>query len=207
MRYWLLGVGGIVALAASIAAAATGLYGLLLIGTCASGGPYEIAQPCPEGTGLRVLLLIGGIFAGLASLVVFALRGGDREPPPVGLATWVLGFGSLAAAFLYAGFGPEAGEEEGWGLFSGLMGAFFLAMAVPAAFLMRRRGDRPAVVPGIAGLGGLTPAAGAPAPVVPTPAPGDSLADDLRELGELHAKGVLTEEEFSRAKGRLLGGS
>ena len=201
MRYWVLGVGGIVALAASIAASATGLYGLLLIGTCASGGPYEIAQPCPDGTGLRVLLLVGGIFAGLASLVVFALRGGDRAPSSVGVATWVLGFGSLAAAFLYAGFGPEAGDEDGWGLFSGLMGGFFVLMAVPPLFFVRRASSRAGTGASIAGLGALTPAAAAPRPS------GGSLADDLRQLGELRAKGVLTDEEFARAKDRLLAGS
>ena len=33
------------------------------------------------------------------------------------------------------------------------------------------------------------------------------LADDLSSLGELHAKGVLSDDEFQRAKARLLGGS
>ena len=31
------------------------------------------------------------------------------------------------------------------------------------------------------------------------------LADDLSSLGELHAKGVLSDDEFQRAKARLLG--
>jgi phage shock protein C len=34
-----------------------------------------------------------------------------------------------------------------------------------------------------------------------------SLADDLARLDELHSRGALTEEEFTRAKARLLEGS
>ena len=295
MRYWLLAVGGLLAVAASISATVTGLYGLLLIGSCASGGVYEIARPCPEGTGLRVALLVGGVLVGLVSLLVFAMRGyRGGEPASVGRAAWVLGFGGLAVAFLYAGFGPDAVEDEsGWKLFSALMGGFFVLMALPAALAGRLgRGKReqaekllrggvraPAVVTAVedtgmtvnddprvkmtfeirpergapfaaektavvsrvaipragdhatawydpadpttfmvsfddpakidAGLaqmgrvGELTPAAAA---TTPTPAPeAGSLADDLRELGELRLKGVLTDEEFERAKARLLG--
>ena len=33
------------------------------------------------------------------------------------------------------------------------------------------------------------------------------LADDLSRLGEMHAKGMLSDDEFQRAKSRLLGGS
>ncbi len=33
-----------------------------------------------------------------------------------------------------------------------------------------------------------------------------ALSDDLSRLGELHERGKLTDEEFARAKGRLLGG-
>ena len=284
-------------MAACLAAAATGLYGLLLIGSCASGGVYEIARPCPEGTGGRVALLIGGVLVGLLSFVVFALRGNRGDAAPVGRAAWVLGFGTLAAAFLWAGFGPDAPQDEsGWELFSGLMGGFFALMAAPpllAAPLMRGKREKaekllrggvraPAVVTavedtgmtvndnprvkltfeirpeggapfsaektvvvsrvsipragdtatawydpatpqdfmvsfddpakidaGLAQMGGLTPATESLFPMPPatvTQAP-ETLADDLRELGELRTRGVLTDEEFQKAKERLLGGS
>ena len=41
---------------------AVGLNALLATGTCASGGPYVSAHPCPPGTGGHILELIGGIF-------------------------------------------------------------------------------------------------------------------------------------------------
>lgn len=36
-------------------------------------------------------------------------------------------------------------------------------------------------------------------------APEESQIDKLRELGDLHTSGVLTDEEFAAAKGKLLG--
>jgi hypothetical protein len=47
----------------------------------------------------------------------------------------------------------------------------------------------------------------APAPVAAAPAPaagGQSTIDQLKELGELKAQGILTEEEFAAQKAKLL---
>ena len=48
----------------------------------------------------------------------------------------------------------------------------------------------------------------APAPVAAAPAPpaagGQSTIDQLKELGELKAQGILTEEEFTAQKAKLL---
>jgi len=48
---------------------------------------------------------------------------------------------------------------------------------------------------------------GQPAPAAPAPtAPGgDDTAAKLQELAELHAKGVLSDEEFAAAKAKALG--
>jgi hypothetical protein len=46
------------------------------------------------------------------------------------------------------------------------------------------------------------------APAAPAPAPeagGESTIDQLKELGELKAQGILTEEEFATQKAKLLG--
>jgi len=45
------------------------------------------------------------------------------------------------------------------------------------------------------------PAAPAPAPAAPAPDP----IEQLRQLGELHQQGVLTDEEFAAQKAKLLG--
>jgi hypothetical protein len=42
----------------------------------------------------------------------------------------------------------------------------------------------------------------APAPAAPA---GDSVIDQLKELGELKSQGILTEEEFAAQKAKLLG--
>jgi hypothetical protein len=52
------------------------------------------------------------------------------------------------------------------------------------------------------------PAYPEPAPGYPEPAPAAPAADpieQLRQLGELHAQGVLTDQEFAAQKARLLG--
>ncbi|MGH2974925.1 MAG: SHOCT domain-containing protein [Solirubrobacterales bacterium] len=47
--------------------------------------------------------------------------------------------------------------------------------------------------------------AAAPAPAAPAAAGAESMIDQLKELGELKAQGILTEEEFAAQKAKLLG--
>jgi small neutral amino acid transporter SnatA (MarC family) len=47
-------------------------------------------------------------------------------------------------------------------------------------------------------------AAPAPAPVAAPAAAGPSMIDQLKELGELKAQGILTEDEFAAQKAKLL---
>lgn len=75
---------------------------------------------------------------------------------------------------------------------------------------MGRREDKVALGLEVAGRGVLdaltaAPAASAPA-VVPMPAIGQSdVIDQIKKLGELHAAGVLSDEEFASKKTELLG--
>jgi hypothetical protein len=51
------------------------------------------------------------------------------------------------------------------------------------------------------------PPEAAPAPVAaapPTPPAGESMLDQLKELGELKEQGILTEDEFAAQKAKLL---
>jgi hypothetical protein len=48
------------------------------------------------------------------------------------------------------------------------------------------------------------PAQAAPAPAAPAPAAADPI-QQLKELGELHQSGVLTDEEFAAQKAKILG--
>jgi hypothetical protein len=45
----------------------------------------------------------------------------------------------------------------------------------------------------------------APAAPAAQPAGGESVIDQLKQLGELKAQGILTEEEFAAQKAKLLG--
>ncbi|WP_328681413.1 SHOCT domain-containing protein [Streptomyces sp. NBC_00322] len=50
--------------------------------------------------------------------------------------------------------------------------------------------------------------AAAPPPAEPPPPPGDDMTakmDQLKQLGDLKAQGVLTEEEFAAQKAKILG--
>ena len=44
----------------------------------------------------------------------------------------------------------------------------------------------------------------APPPPAPTAAPEDDMMDQLEKLGALHEKGILTDEEFSAQKAKIL---
>lgn len=45
------------------------------------------------------------------------------------------------------------------------------------------------------------------APPPPAPAPGSDYINQLKELGELHSQGVLTDEEFAAQKAKILSSS
>ncbi|MGH2923316.1 MAG: hypothetical protein ACRDKH_04720, partial [Solirubrobacterales bacterium] len=127
------------------------LQELLDIGTCASGNtPYVIAQPCPEGTGTSILLMMGSIVGALIGGAVFAFRG----DPPWGRRRWVglFGWGTLAWGIFFAGTGvalllgkpygqitdPATGEtiaRPDSQLGATITAATFLVMGVPALLL------------------------------------------------------------------------
>jgi hypothetical protein len=51
---------------------------------------------------------------------------------------------------------------------------------------------------------GQQQAAEQPAAAAPAPAPQEDNISKLRELGELHAQGILTDDEFAAQKAKLL---
>src|SRR5690349_13032990 len=99
------------------------LVSLLETGTCASGNtPYQIANPCPSGTGTDIMLLTGSVFAGLIGAALFSARG---NPPwqgarqfdlsgdfTFGFFAWGLGFTATGANALIAGLTNEAVKQS-----------------------------------------------------------------------------------------------
>jgi hypothetical protein len=148
MRYWIFACLGLVVCGASIVAVDWGIYHLMRTGSCASGGPYVSARPCPPGTGAHIGALIGGIFGGVIGVGIWAARGRSetrREASyPLPLAMWSLLFCTLAGAGLYAAFGPAAGNDAPTGT-AIFLAALFIPMGlapVPFGFLRGRKGAR-----------------------------------------------------------------
>jgi hypothetical protein len=72
---------GLLLMAAGLAGFLFALYELVKTGTCASGGPYVSARPCPSSTPYYIGALIAGIFAFLAGGALFATRGRPATDP------------------------------------------------------------------------------------------------------------------------------
>jgi hypothetical protein len=95
-------------------------------GSCAEGGPYEIAQPCPDGAvlisvGIPILL----VAAMLGSAIAFTV-----SAPNLLVPMWLFLFGSLGWNFLEYSF--DDGID--WGFL--VCGVVFELMALPALPMM-----------------------------------------------------------------------
>jgi hypothetical protein len=95
-------------------------------GSCGSGGPYEVAHPCPEGAWMAPV----GILGGLVCLGLYAFLRPSGSPQLLFLA-WPALFGSLGVQFIRAAM--HESQAFGWWV----CGVVFLAMAlVPVAIAL-----------------------------------------------------------------------
>jgi hypothetical protein len=131
---------------ASLVAADWAIYHLARTGTCASGGPYVSARPCPPGTGTHILALVGGIFGILIGAGIYAARGGGHRPSPIGFGTvvWSLGFLTSAGAVWLAAYGPANNDDAGARTAAIVIACVFVPMAVAPLFYARSSGRRAA---------------------------------------------------------------
>ena len=211
MRYWsrtLIGAGLFIG---SLILFNVKLTELLDTGTCASGNqPFEIARPCPEGTGTDILLLTASIFGALISGGILLLRGappsGRRPRSSTGLMLWAVGVTGTGAVVLVHSLtsdviGPD-GELGGI-----IVGATFLLMGLPVLFFLvsgmlggrppRRRADP------LAAARTFAESAGGTVSAEPSGA-GDRISE-LERLDRLRRSGALSQSEFEREKARILG--
>jgi hypothetical protein len=148
VKYWVFALTGLVVCGASIVSIDWAMYHLMRTGTCASGGAYVSARPCPPGTGTHIVALMGGIFGGLLGAGLYAARGrSDRRREaryPLPLALWSLLFCTLAGAGLYAAFGPAAGSDAPTGT-AIFLAVLFIPMGlapIPFGLAGRRKGEK-----------------------------------------------------------------
>jgi hypothetical protein len=126
---FLVGMAGI---AASITVVFLGMRTVLDVGgQCASGGPYVIAVPCPDGTWTLPLAVFAGLGFAFLAFTGGTKIGGIYASLP-GLA-WVGLFCALGFNFLQWGIAPPAGptvDSSGGGLIFVLLGLMFEAMGI-----------------------------------------------------------------------------
>jgi hypothetical protein len=117
-------------------------------GSCADGGPYVSAQPCPSGGGFIGLAIPLLVVSGLVGSVVAAAL----PAPNLLVPMWAVLFGSLGWNFLQFGFGGQPGggtQNPGWIV----CGVVFELMAAPAVV---------ALVVGLTGRSTMVDPAGTP---------------------------------------------
>ena len=141
---------GLVLVLGATAMMAVALWKLLHTGTCASGGPYVSARPCPQGTVTWVLLIPASMllwFIGMAFLGRL-------------LVPWAILFTGVGATFVAAGISGDLGPGGSSAAWS--VGPLFVLMGAPVGIWalvtwLRERGEPPAPATG----GFMPPVAGA----------------------------------------------
>jgi hypothetical protein len=215
-RTVLLYLTGIAGLAFSIALMFIEMRAVLDVGgSCADGGPYVSAQPCPQGTWLMFLAIFGGFGWGALAFWAGASIGGRYSAVP--FLAWPALFCTLGFNFLQYGVAPPGGGgvELGFlipGILFELMGGIPLALGLrwgssgDAAGQDRLRAAQLAA--GLRRSSNVRPSFGdvlvdaRDSPTVSDPGP--DLAGEFERLADLHARGDLTDAEFTAAKAALL---
>jgi hypothetical protein len=194
-------------------------------GSCASGGPYQVAQECPDNVWL-LFVSVPLALLGVGLAAAGRLPGGAS----LTLLAWSGLFLALGWNFLEYGVDPPP-PAEGlvWGWL--ICGVVFVAMGgAPLVYVVSNRrqffwgDDRPTqfadvspdqvtaeLVAGLSDLAqqlGATPSGPAPTPTaVQPPRPGADLTSSLERLAALHAAGELNDVEYRAAKARLIQGN
>jgi hypothetical protein len=223
IRYWVTSLLGMLICLVSLVVMSWALYHLVRTGTCASGGPYVSARPCPSDTGAKILGLIGSIFALLIGGAIYAARGGKGGGTlGMGVVLWSLLFISLAAATFVAAYGPANNDAPGAKTAAVILAIVFLPMAIlpllgavgfgagrkrlfggsdkPRSYPKPAPPDMPFSMPAAR----PSPAAAAPTPFSAPGAQAGDVAGRLRKLDELRDSGLLTDEEFEAKKAEIL---
>jgi hypothetical protein len=173
-----------------VASLVVGLTGLVLfgigmnqvlgIGSCASGGPYVIENPCPEGTDGVFWMMMGGALGWIVAIIVSPR---NFIGPGAGQLLWVLGFAGGGAALLIKVLTDEEMPPDSR-LGASIVAAVFIPMGLVVAVVGVVQLTRPRLRKRPAARGATRPAA--------RPDPWTR----MKALNDLRSSGALTREEF-----------
>lgn len=173
-----------------------GLDQVLDIGSCASGGSYAIARPCPEGTGNLFWLLMAGAVLWILGIMVSK---GFFYSPGAGQFLWTAGFAGGGGALLVKVLTQPSMPPDAR-LGASITAAVFIPMGLVVGIvglvqLVRQRragsnGPRRKKT-------GDPRRRGGPADAVSTP------WSRLKALNDLRSTGALTRAEFDALKADL----
>ena len=193
------------------------LIELMETGTCASGNTaFEIARPCPEGTGTNMLLVTVSIFTGLIGAGIFAFRGdppwGRRRRSTGLLRPGRARLGPLlhrdAVAMLYTGFANDTVGPDGE-LAGKIVGFTFLVMGLPVLLIalwnqVRSMGSPRDESPAAASSAASSARPGASSASDGGLGGGGDTIGRIERLQKLRESGAITDAEFDREKSKIL---
>lgn len=227
MRYFLCTLIGLALLVASCVAVAYSVYQLLQVGTCASGGPYQVARECPDGTERLGLAIPVAIVTMLIGVGLYAMRGrapgSDRDPRPgLGLVLmWSGIFFGIAFAAFWGVWGPDANPGPGGKLGGLIVGFLFVPMGIGGALMFWFMG--PATAGGMKSIGmgagdlwkltrsatsgefgRMTDATFGTAEPPRTATVGGDAVSEIERADRLRREGAISDAEFERLKKQAL---
>lgn len=178
-----------------------GLNHVLDIGSCASGGPYVIARPCPEGTTGIFWMTMAGAIMWIVGIIVSKQ---NFSAPGAGQFLWTAGFAGGGIALLVKVLTQPSMPPDAR-LGASIVAAIFIPMGLVVGvvglvqLVRRRRGAGGSGSPtGGARTGGQR-RGGDQAGV------GRDSWARLKALNDLRSTGVLTRAEFDVLKADLAG--
>jgi hypothetical protein len=209
MRYVIRTFLGMTLFAFCWVAVGYGIFQMLQIGTCASGGPYVSARECPDGTEAIFFALFGGVLGLFVAAGIYIGRGkppgSSKAPDNGGVVIWFWTglFWALAIGSFLGVWGPEAnpgpGGETG-GLIVGFMGAIMGAGGFLALGFKRKR--RTSLAPEA-----FNPAMVRMAQTASRSSGAANPEDRLETLDRLRQQGTLTDAEFQTLKAKIVEGA
>ncbi len=223
MKYFVRTVLGLGLELGAIVAISYAVYQLLQVGTCASGGPYEIARECPKGTEWLGLAIPIAVFVMLFGAFLYANRGtapGSEKKGGAGIAVmliWTGLFLGIAFACFWGVWGPDANPGPGGKLGGLIVGFLFVPMGlfplIPLFAVMRRerRGERREgrfdyIADQMRGETGSRGFGSSPPARTDAPNPGSpGKIAELERLQKLREQGAIDQAEFDRLKTEVMG--